>query len=62
MRKPFPEFYQLILNRFKLTPRETLFIDDNVRNAEAAEQIGIRTIIFKSPEQLKNELTQSGIL
>lgn len=62
MRKPFPEFYQLILNRFKLTPQETLFIDDNVRNAEAAEQIGIRTIIFKSPEQLKNELTQSGIL
>ena len=62
MRKPFPDFYQLILNRFKLTPQETLFIDDNVRNAEAAEQIGIRTIIFKSPEQLKNELTQSGIL
>ncbi len=62
MRKPFREFYQLILNRFNLTPQETLFIDDNVRNAEAAKNIGIKTIIFKSPEQLKHELTQSGIL
>ena len=62
MRKPFREFYQLILNRFNLTPQETLFIDDNVRNAEAAEKIGIKTIIFKSAGQLKHELTQSGIL
>jgi len=62
MRKPFPEFYQLILNRFKLTPQETLFIDDNVRNADAAADIGITTIIFKSPAQLKDELTKGGIL
>jgi 2-haloacid dehalogenase len=62
MRKPFPEFYQLILSRFHLKPQQTLFIDDNVRNAKAAENIGIKTIIFSSPSQLKNELTQIGIL
>jgi 2-haloacid dehalogenase len=62
MRKPFPEFYQLILNRFHLKPQQTLFIDDNVRNAKAAENIGIKTIIFSSPSQLKKELIQSGIL
>jgi 2-haloacid dehalogenase len=62
MRKPFPEFYQLILNRFQLTPQETLFIDDNLRNAEAAEKIGLKTVRFQSPAQLKQELNQLGIL
>lgn len=61
-RKPFPEFYQLILDRFQLIPEETLFIDDNLRNAEAAEKIGLKTIRFHSPSQLKNELIQMGIL
>ena len=62
MRKPFPEFYQLILSRFQLTPQETLFIDDNLRNVQAAEEIGLKTIAFHSPEQLKDELIQAGIL
>ncbi len=62
MRKPFPQFYELILNRFHLTAEETLFIDDNVRNGKAAEQFGIKTIIFKFPAQLRDELIQMGIL
>lgn len=62
MRKPFPEFYQLILSRFELKPHETLFIDDNVRNAQAAKEMGIQTIIFQSPHQLKEELVRSNIL
>lgn len=62
MRKPFPEFYQLILNRFRLTPEETLFIDDNLRNIKAAEEIGLRCIVFQSPQQLKEELISQGIL
>jgi 2-haloacid dehalogenase len=62
MRKPFPEFYQLILERFQLNVAETLFIDDNVRNAKAAEAMGLKTIIFKSPTQLKEELINLGIL
>lgn len=62
MRKPFFEFYQLIIERFQLIPEETLFIDDNVRNIKAAKEIGLRTIPFQSPSQLKQELTQIGIL
>jgi len=62
MRKPFPEFYQLILDRFQLTPQETLFIDDNVRNAKAAEEMGLKTIVFQSPEQLKEKLRELSIL
>lgn len=62
MRKPFPEFYQLILDRFQLTPEETLFIDDNLRNIKAAEEMNIQCIRFESPEQLRNDLTVRGIL
>jgi 2-haloacid dehalogenase len=62
MRKPFPEFYQLILNRFQLTPEETLFIDDSARNTNAAKEHGLSTLLFRSPEQLKEELVRMKIL
>jgi 2-haloacid dehalogenase len=62
MRKPFPEFYQLILDRFELTPEETLFIDDNLRNVEAAEKMGLQTIRFESAQQLRDDLTKRGFL
>jgi 2-haloacid dehalogenase len=62
MRKPFPEFYQLILNRFQLTPEETLFIDDSARNTNAAKEHGLNTLLFRSPEQLKEELVRMKIL
>ena len=62
MRKPFPQFYQLLLDRFKINKEEAIFIDDNLRNAESAEAFGIPTIRFESPAQLKTELQQRGIL
>ena len=62
MRKPFPEFYQLILDRFQLIPQETLFIDDSVRNVQGAAEVGINIIAFQSPQQLKEALTELGLL
>lgn len=56
MRKPSPEFYQRLLDRYNLEPEETLFIDDNLRNIKAAEKMGINVIHFQSPEQLAAEL------
>ncbi len=61
-RKPFPEFYQRLLNRYDLKPSEAIFIDDNARNVKAAEDLGIRSIHFQSPRQLKGKLTEMGIL
>jgi 2-haloacid dehalogenase len=56
IRKPFPEFYQLLLNRYNVDPAHALMIDDNLRNIKTAEAIGIKGIHFTNPEQLKNEL------
>ncbi|HEU4472045.1 MAG TPA: HAD family phosphatase [Flavisolibacter sp.] len=62
MRKPSPQFYQLILDRFKLEPSTTLFIDDNLRNVRAAEAMGIHCIAFESPAQLKKALIEAQLL
>ena len=56
MRKPFPEFYNLLLNRYNVKAEEALFIDDNLRNVKAAEELGIKSIQFKNVAQLQEEL------
>lgn len=61
-RKPFPEFYQLLLDRFQINKKEALFIDDNLRNAEAAETLGIPSIRFETAAQLRTALQEKGIL
>lgn len=55
-RKPFPEFYQVLFDRYHVKPEEALFIDDNYRNIVAADQLGMHTIHFKSAPQLEVEL------
>ena len=62
LRKPFPEFYQRLLDRYHITPGEALFIDDSLRNVKGAEALGIKTIHFKNPDQLRKELISLGII
>jgi 2-haloacid dehalogenase len=62
MRKPNPAFYQLLLDRYAVKTENALFIDDNLRNVLAAEEMGIKSIHFKSPEQLKSELNTFGVI
>jgi 2-haloacid dehalogenase len=61
-RKPFPEFYHLLLNRYQIDPAKSIFIDDSHRNVLGGEAVGIKGIHFQSPEQLKIELQKVGIL
>lgn len=60
-RKPFPEIYQLTLNRFNIKPEQSIFIDDNIRNVEAANQLGINGIHFESPDALIDKLKTFSI-
>jgi 2-haloacid dehalogenase len=62
MRKPAPEFYQLLLTRYNVNPAEALFIDDNYRNIVAAQQLGINCIHFTGEGQLKEELIRMELL
>lgn len=55
-RKPFNEIYNITLKRFNITPKKSVFIDDNLRNIEAANALGIHGIHFKNPEMLIQQL------
>jgi 2-haloacid dehalogenase len=61
-RKPFPEFYQRLLDRYGLEPGETLFIDDNLRNIKAAAALGMNTIFFENPGQLSEKIKQFRLI
>jgi 2-haloacid dehalogenase len=62
MRKPAPEFYQILLDRHEVNAAEALFIDDNYRNILAAEKLGINSIHFTSASALKEKLIELGVL
>jgi 2-haloacid dehalogenase len=61
-RKPFPEFYQILLDRYKIDPGKSIFIDDVIRNIHGAQAVGIAGVHFQSPLQLKSELQKLGVL
>ena len=48
VRKPEEEFFRLMLNKLKVRPDESIFIDDFVENIEGANKIGMNTILFKN--------------
>ncbi|MDO9038091.1 MAG: HAD family phosphatase, partial [Lutibacter sp.] len=56
MRKPFPEIYELILNRYHINPENAIFIDDNEENVIAAKALKLHGIHYKSPQQLLKEM------
>lgn len=62
MRKPTPEFYQILLDRYGVKAEEALFIDDNYRNILAAEKLGVQSIHFTSADKLRKKLMELNIL
>jgi len=60
-RKPFDDIYHLTLNRFNITAENSVFIDDNERNINAANKLGINSILFKDAVQLSKELQKFNI-
>jgi len=48
--KPEPEIYQRCLNALQLDPQEILFLDDKIENIEAAQKLGIHSLLVDSIE------------
>ncbi len=61
-RKPYPDIYQIVFDRYQVVPEKAIFIDDVPHNVEAASNLGIHGIQFKSPAQLREELQKAGVL
>ena len=58
MTKPDPKIYELLLSTYGLKAEESIFIDDTLRNVEAAEKFGIHGVRFLSQEQAAVEVSK----
>jgi 2-haloacid dehalogenase len=61
-RKPFPDFYHILFNRYNVDPARAVFIDDNMKNIKGANEVGLQTIHFTSAAQLEKDLKSIGVL
>lgn len=59
--KPDPGIYHEVLRRCALPAEACLFVDDLEPNVEAAKALGMQTILFKGPGQLRTELASFGL-
>lgn len=60
-RKPFPDIYRILLDRYQIDPRKSVFIDDNLKNILGAQVVELQTIHFQNAGNLKSELTRLGV-
>lgn len=60
--KPDPAIYEVLLNRNHLIAKECLFLDDNLKNIEAAKAMGFHTIHIDGKIVLKQELKELNVL
>lgn len=54
--KPQRAIYQIALQRLDIAPQEALFIDDTAANLTGARRVSIHTLLFTSPDKLKQDL------
>ncbi len=60
--KPDPAIYRLCCDRFGYAPEDFLFVDDSLRNIEAAEQLGFDVHHFVDPAALRPALETRALL
>ncbi|OGI77261.1 hypothetical protein A3C57_02935 [Candidatus Nomurabacteria bacterium RIFCSPHIGHO2_02_FULL_33_12] len=61
MKKPTKEMFDITLEKLGVKPEESIFIDDGENNVLKAKELGLNGIVFKSLDQLKQELLKSEI-
>lgn len=60
-RKPHPEIYSIALRALGVSPENCFYTDDRPELIESARELGIKGFVFKSAEQLKKDLLDSGV-
>jgi len=62
LKKPDPEIYKLLLDRYGLEANTCVFIDDRTENVKAASALGFSGIVFKNHTQLSKDLKKLNII
>ncbi|MEO8116425.1 MAG: HAD family phosphatase [Bacteroidota bacterium] len=52
LRKPYAEAFNYVLDKENLNPLETLFIDDTKTNTDAAQALGMQTVLLLPPRSI----------
>jgi 2-haloacid dehalogenase len=61
-RKPFLDFYKIMLDRYHIEPTEAVFIDDNFGNIIAAKSMDINVIHFDLKTDLAQKLAEFDVI
>jgi epoxide hydrolase-like predicted phosphatase len=61
LRKPDPEIYQRTVTRLGSQPDRCLFVDDKMRNTDAAKALGMRVLTLDRSAALADQLLRLGI-
>ena len=59
--KPDPRIFQILAERYGLSPAQTVFIDDSPTNTEAADALGYRSVLFTTTTALRTALADLGL-
>ena len=59
--KPEPAIYTTLMQTCNLAYDESIFIDDNKVNAQAAYNLGITGILYKNPKSFERALRACGV-
>ncbi len=58
MVKPNHDIYNLVIDRYGLKKEETVFFDDREKNVIAANEVGIRSYVFKNINDIEEVINE----
>lgn len=59
--KPNPQIYQKALAQLGVSAAETFYTDDRAELIESAQELGIKSFVFRGVEQLQQDLKKAGV-
>jgi 2-haloacid dehalogenase len=60
--KPDPRLYQVLFEKYGVDPADAVYVDDHLRNVEAARRLGMHGIHFTDAGSLRRQLARLGLL
>ena len=57
VKKPSEKLFQMVLDKIKELPQNCLFIDDKIKNIEAAERLGFQVIHCNNIDLLEQQIS-----
>mgnify|MGYP001304470038 FL=1 len=56
--KPDKKIFELAIEKFNLTPNETIFIDDRIENINSAQNLNFKTVHLNDPKRIKAKINE----